>query len=77
MRHPNLDPQPDIVERVVAALPPITHGPYVPDWPEDEQDYCRNGDWVDFSDREVSLQRIRRVKAARDVLAALGIEVSA
>ncbi|MEV0357081.1 hypothetical protein AB0H71_13570 [Nocardia sp. NPDC050697] len=45
-------------------------GREVQHWPEDEREFFRNGDWVDFEDRAEKLARLRVEKAARHVIAA-------
>lgn len=43
----------------------------VPDWPADEIEYFRHGDWADFTERAAHLDHMRRLKAADRVLALL------
>lgn len=60
--------------KLVADLIPLPPSHMVETWPEDEQDYFRNGDWGSFSDRSIRLARMRQEKAARAILAALNID---
>lgn len=74
MSHPLLEKQPDIVESLVRVLPTPEAAPYVADWPDDEIEFYRTGDeWHSFSERAEMLGRIRKVKAALDVLSVLGL----
>jgi hypothetical protein len=63
----------DLVKLVAALIPAPADSGYVEDWPEDEREFYREGDWTSFTDRAEKLARLRQEKAARAILAALGL----
>jgi hypothetical protein len=58
-----------LAEKVAAVIPPVDSPERLSEWPEDEVDYYRNGRWGDFTERGKVLDLMRRLKAARAVLA--------
>ena len=40
----------------------MTRSEYVRDWPDDEREYFRHGDWASFAERSESLARMRAIK---------------
>lgn len=56
---------------VLAALVPAPQvSEYVADWPEDEREFHRHGEWTSFTDRREQLDQMRRYKVADAILAA-------
>lgn len=60
---------------VEAVLPHLPHlpasSPFVEDWPADEQEFWRDGDWADFTERQQMLDLLRRQKTALAIVTAL------
>lgn len=69
--HPYLEQQSPLVERIAAVLPPVHASVHSLTWAPDERAWAEDGSWRSFTERSEQLDRIRRVKAARAVLAEL------
>lgn len=68
---PATDPVPAGDRDLIASLIPAPAvSEHVADWPEDEREFFRHGDWDSFSDRRAKLDKIRRYKVADAILAA-------
>lgn len=65
----------DLVKLVADLIPPPRVSERVADWPEDEQEAYRSEPWVSNTERAAQLDRMRQEKAARAILAALGIDL--
>ena len=65
----------DLVDLVADLIPTPAVSQNVAGWPENEQDFYRTGEWTVFTDRAKQITRIRQVKAAEAILAALGYRV--
>jgi hypothetical protein len=57
-------------EMLAALVPAPQVSEHVADWPEDEREFHRHGEWTSFTDRREHLDRIRRYKVADAILAA-------
>jgi len=63
--------QETLTERIFELIPTPQSSERVADWPEDEREYFRNGDWHSFTERNEALNRLRRQKVAQDVAEAV------
>lgn len=55
-------------EELADLIPSPRVSERVADWPADEQEFHRNGNWLSFTDRAEQLDRMRRLKVADSIL---------
>jgi hypothetical protein len=64
-----------VVEALADLIPVPAASQHVEDWPVDEREFYRHGDYSSFTDRARQLDRMRQVKAARAILASPALAV--